>query len=62
MPARSYDRELCHACHGKRPVDLVIGGSLCTWSIGAPCIVGILPVRDGIQAVTVDDLILDSAE
>jgi hypothetical protein len=41
---------------------MVIRGRTGTWSVGAPSIVGVFPVRDRIQLVAVGDLILDPAE
>jgi hypothetical protein len=47
---------------GERPQDIVVGGGTRTWSIRSPSIVGVLPVRDGIQPVTVGDPVIDPAE
>jgi hypothetical protein len=54
--------QLGHAGLGKGPENLMIRGSVRAWSIGAPRIVGVFSVRDRIQPVPIDDLILDAAE
>lgn len=58
---RTYCR-LGNASVGERPQDMVVGGSTRTWSVRSPSIVGVLPVRNGIQVVTVGDPVIDPAE
>jgi hypothetical protein len=47
---------------GQRPQDIVIDGGTRTWSIGSLSIVGVLPVGNGIQPVTVGYTVIDPAE
>jgi hypothetical protein len=54
--------QLGHASVSQRPEDIVVGGGTRTWSVRSPGIVGVLPVRNGIQPVLSGDLIIDPAE
>jgi hypothetical protein len=59
------DRAHCrlgHASVRERPEDIVVRGGTGTWSVRSPSIVGVLSVRDGIQAVPLGDLVIDPAE
>jgi hypothetical protein len=47
---------------GERPQDIVVGGGTRTWSIRSPSIVGVFPVRNGVQTVPVGDPFIDPAE
>jgi hypothetical protein len=54
--------QLGHAGVSQRPEDIVVGGGTRTWSVRSPGIVGVLPVRNGIQPVLFGDPIIDPAE
>jgi hypothetical protein len=41
---------------------MVIGGRTRTWPVGSSDIIGVFPVRDGVQSIPVCRLILDPAE
>jgi hypothetical protein len=47
---------------GERPQDMVVGGGTRTRSVRSPSIVGVLPIRDGIQPVTIGNPVIDPAE
>jgi hypothetical protein len=62
---RSRDRthrKLGHTHLSEGPEDVVIGCGTGTWSVRPSGIVSILPVRDRIQSVTLDHLVIDAAE
>jgi hypothetical protein len=55
-------RKLGHAHLSEGPEDVVISRSAGTWSVRPSGVVGILSVRDRIQPVTLDHLIINAAE
>jgi hypothetical protein len=62
---RSRDRthrSLGHAHLREGPEDVMIRCGAGTWSVRPSGIVGILPVRDRIQPMTLDHLVIDAAE
>jgi hypothetical protein len=62
---RSRDRthrKLGHAHLSEGPEDVVISCGTGTWSVRPAGIIGILAVRDRIQLVTLDHLVIDAAE
>jgi hypothetical protein len=54
--------QLRHAGVGQWPEDIVVGGGIRTWSVRSSGIVGVLPVRNGIQPVLLGDPVIDPAE
>jgi hypothetical protein len=55
-------RPLRHADVGEGSQHVMISCGAGTWPIGSSGIVSVLPVRDGIQPVTLDHLVLDATE
>ena len=55
-------RKLGHAHLSEGPEDVVISRSAGTWSVRPSGVVGILSVRDRIQSVTLDHLVINAAE
>jgi hypothetical protein len=55
-------RKLAHASLGEWSEHLVVRGGARTWAVGSSRIVGVFPVRNGVQPVPVGDLVLDPAE
>src|SRR5215217_6845342 len=53
---------LGHAGVGERPEDMVVGGGASARSVRSPSIVGVLPVRNGVQPVLIGDPFLDPGE
>jgi hypothetical protein len=53
---------LGHAGVGERPEDMVVGGGASARSVRSPSIVGVLPVRNGVQSVVIGDPFLDPGE
>jgi hypothetical protein len=61
MRERTHCR-LGDASVGERSQHMMVGGSTRAGSVRSPSVVGILPVRDGIQPVAVGNPVIDPAE
>jgi hypothetical protein len=61
-PGKRAHCQLGHPSVGEWSQHIVVRGGTGTWSIGSPSIIGVLAVRNGVQAISVGDLIVDAAE